>query len=152
MCSSDLADYPLVIELLAHSLAVGADIQTALHLVGDAVGDPWRTRLAVCLNALHLGQAPSQVWEEMEADPLMSGLGRALGRAHQTGVPVAKAMRALAHDAREESELAAHAYARTVEVRAAAPLGVCFLPAFVLLGVVPMVAGILRGLAWSGGP
>jgi hypothetical protein len=36
--------------------------------------------------------------------------------------------------------------ARAVAVRAAAPLGLCFLPAFVLLGVVPTVLGLARGV------
>jgi hypothetical protein len=36
---------------------------------------------------------------------------------------------------------------RQVEVRATAPLAACLLPAFVLLGVVPLVAGLLRGVA-----
>lgn len=141
-------DYPLVVELLAHALSAGSDIASALHVVGSSVGDPWESRLANCLNALRIGQAPGEVWAELERDPLTTGLGRALTRSHQTGVPVSRAMHALAKDLREESDLVAHAYARTIEVRAAVPLGVCFLPAFVLLGVVPLVAGILQGLAW----
>ncbi|HWU33499.1 MAG TPA: type II secretion system F family protein [Marmoricola sp.] len=141
-------DCPLVVELLAHALSAGSDIASALHIVGSAVGDPWESRLAICLNALRIGQAPAEVWAELEKDPLTSGLGRAFARSHQTGVPVSRAMRALAKDLREESDLTAHAYARTIEVRAAVPLGVCFLPAFVLLGVVPLVAGILQGFTW----
>ena len=31
-------------------------------------------------------------------------------------------------------------------VRTALPLGLCFLPAFVLIGIVPVVAGLVRGL------
>ena len=36
--------------------------------------------------------------------------------------------------------------ARAVGVKAALPLGLCLLPAFVLLGIVPTVAGMLRTL------
>jgi hypothetical protein len=46
--------------------------------------------------------------------------------------------------ARARAEVEARA--KTVEVRAAAPLGACFLPAFVLLGVVPLVAGLFGSL------
>ena len=35
---------------------------------------------------------------------------------------------------------------RQIEVKAAAPLGLCLLPAFVLLGIVPLVAGAVTGL------
>jgi hypothetical protein len=112
------------------------------------VGEPWESRLAVSLNALGVGQPPAMVWAALEQDPCGAALGRALARSHATGVPVADAMRHLAQDLREDADLEAHAYARTIEVRAAVPLGVCFLPAFVLLGVVPLVAGVLSGLAW----
>jgi hypothetical protein len=37
--------------------------------------------------------------------------------------------------------------ARAVGVKAAVPLGVCLLPAFVLVGVVPLVAGAVGVLA-----
>lgn len=146
------AAYPLVVELLALALSAGADIASALRVVAAAVGDPWKARLAVPLNALEVGQPSGEVWAALERDPSTAGLGRALSRSQVTGVPVAEAMRRLATDLREDADLAAQADARTIEVRAAVPLGVCFLPAFVLLGVVPLVAGVLGDLSWIGGP
>ncbi len=38
--------------------------------------------------------------------------------------------------------------ARTVGVRAALPLGVCLLPAFLLIGIVPVVVASLAALGW----
>lgn len=145
------ADYPLVVELLAHAAAAGCDIASALRLVAAATGEPWQARLEPSLHALDLGQPPSVVWGVLERDPQAAGLGRTLARSHATGVPVADALRRLAGGLREDADLAAHAHARTIEVRAAVPLGVCFLPAFVLLGVIPLVAGILGNLGWVGG-
>ena len=52
----------------------------------------------------------------------------------------------LASQARSRTD----ARARSVEVRAAAPLGVCFLPAFVLIGVVPMVVGVFSAMRLFG--
>lgn len=143
------ADAPLVADLLGRVLAAGADIGTALLIVGEAVGGPWEERLESCINALRMGQSPPQVWGQLD-DPGTQALGRALLRSARFGVPVADAMRRLALDLREQADLAAHAHARTIEVRATAPLGVCFLPAFVLLGVVPLVAGILQDVTWIG--
>jgi hypothetical protein len=48
----------------------------------------------------------------------------------------------IALDARESARWAAEARARSVGARAAAPLGLCFLPAFVLVGIVPLVAAL----------
>lgn len=144
------ADYPLVVELLSSTLRAGADVETALTLVMTAVGEPWESYLGPSLKALEVGQSPAAVWADLERDPGASELGRALSRSQATGVPVSEAMRRLAEDLREDADLTAHAYARTIEVRAAVPLGICFLPAFVLLGVIPLVAGVLGDLAWIG--
>jgi hypothetical protein len=65
-----------------------------------------------------------------------------MARAHQSGASVRDAVAGLAVELAAQSAARAEARARSVEVRAAAPLGACFLPAFVLLGVVPMVAGV----------
>jgi len=48
--------------------------------------------------------------------------------------------------ARERSEVEDRA--RAVGVRAAVPLGVCLLPAFIVLGVIPMVVASLQALQW----
>jgi hypothetical protein len=47
----------------------------------------------------------------------------------------------LADDQRRRSHAEVEARARAVGVKAALPLGVCLLPAFILVGVVPLVAG-----------
>jgi hypothetical protein len=48
----------------------------------------------------------------------------------------------VAEDARDAARWDAQARARALGARAAAPLGLCFLPAFVLVGIVPVVAGV----------
>jgi len=52
----------------------------------------------------------------------------------------------LARELRERAHAEVESRARSVSTRAAAPLGVCFLPAFVLLGIVPLVAGLVGSL------
>jgi hypothetical protein len=47
----------------------------------------------------------------------------------------------LAEDLRRDTRAQLESRARAVGVKAALPLGVCLLPAFVLVGVVPLVAG-----------
>ena len=69
-----------------------------------------------------------------------------MARAHETGASVRTVVERLAVDLAAQRHVAAQERARTVEVRAAAPLGVCFLPAFVLLGVVPMVVGVFGSM------
>ena len=77
-------------------------------------------------------------------------MGRSLARAHQSGASVRTAVEALAVELAAQSRSRIDALARSVEVRAAAPLGVCFLPAFVLVGVVPMVVGVFASMRFFG--
>lgn len=81
----------------------------------------------------------------LEDDPLAPA-ARALGRAAEGGAPVAAAVARLAADARARSRAQGELAARRVGVLVVAPLGLCFLPAFVLLGVVPVVAGLVGPL------
>jgi hypothetical protein len=71
---------------------------------------------------------------------------RALARATTTGAPLAAGVRELAAEMRERARWAALEQARRAGVRAVGPLAACFLPAFVLLGVVPVVAGVAASL------
>ncbi|MCU1692975.1 MAG: hypothetical protein JWM64_2066, partial [Frankiales bacterium] len=55
----------------------------------------------------------------------------------------------LAAEARASATARAEQRARRAGVLAVAPLGLCFLPAFVLLGVVPVVVGLAGPLLAS---
>ena len=72
----------------------------------------------------------------------MAPRSRALARS-ATGAAPAALLRAVADDADAAARAAAEAAARRAAVTAVLPLGLCFLPAFVLLGIVPLVAGLL---------
>ena len=59
-------------------------------------------------------------------------------------------MEELAGDLRAEAADGARARAERASVLIAGPLGLCFLPAFVCLGVVPVVAGLAGDVLQSG--
>jgi tight adherence protein B len=70
----------------------------------------------------------------------------ALDRAEMSGAKLAATLTRLADRARDEAHAESIAAARRAGVLAVAPLGLCFLPAFLLLGVVPMVLGSVPAL------
>ena len=142
-------DLPLLLELLGACLAGGAPLPAAAEAVGAAVGGPAGARLSAVASALAVGTVPSHAWQSLAgADPSRRGhdplapAARALARASDGGAPVAAAVSRLAAEVRAEGRSAAEQAARRVGVLAVAPLGLCFLPAFVLLGVVPVVIGL----------
>ncbi len=140
---------PHVVSLFGSALRGGAAPGTAVHLVCQALPGPAADRLRTLAARLALGGDPVRVWAELaESDAELAVLGRAVSRAHQSGSPVVAAVERLA-DGLSRSALAdVEDRARAVGVKAAVPLGLCLLPGFVLIGIVPLVAGLMTSLKW----
>ncbi len=131
---------PLVVDLAAACLASGAPLERSLEVAAVAVGAPASDVLVRATNALRLGAEPAAVWAEVGSEPALAPLARAVARSQQTGAPMSSLLPRVADQARALHRVRAETRIRTAAVRLTAPLGAAFLPAFVLLGVVPVVA------------
>lgn len=140
------AELPHVVDLMTAAMAAGTAPTTALSLVAKAVDGPTGEELRPWVTRLALGTDPVAVWASMARHPQLGRLGVTLLRSAESGAPVAAALLRLSEDLRARRRAAVEERVRQVEVRAAVPLGVCLLPAFVLVGVVPLVAGSVSGL------
>jgi Flp pilus assembly protein TadB len=138
---------PLVVDLLAACLASGAAVEDALEASARAVGEPTSDLLLTATAALRLGADPLAVWRTVGQLDQLGGLARAAARSHETGAPLAELLPRVADDVRSRYRAQVEARTRTAGVRLMAPLGIAFLPAFVLLGVVPVVASWV-GVLW----
>ena len=139
-------DLPHVVGLLAAGLRHGTSVPETVELVCLALPGPAADRLSGAAARLRLGTPAAQVWAEVAADPELAPLGRSLARAHAAGTPVVAAVEALAAELAAEARAGVEDRARTVGVKAALPLGLCLLPAFLLVGIVPLVAGLASSL------
>lgn len=139
-------DLPHLVGLLAVALRSGAAPAEAVTVACAALPGPAAEHLGALTSRLGLGVDPGAVWRDVAQDPLLAPLGRALARAHTSGSSVVEAVEDLADALARESRADAEDLARSVGVRAAVPLGVCLLPAFVLVGIVPLAAGLMRTL------
>ena len=139
---------PHLVELYAAALASGAAPGPALAQVRAALPGPAGEELAAVAAGLDLGRPPAEVWAELGGHPALAPLGRTMARAQVSGAPVVDAVRVLADDLAATTRLDAEDRARAVGVRAALPLGLCLLPAFLLLGIVPLVVGAAAGVRW----
>src|SRR3954467_11529882 len=135
------ASVPHVVDLMAACLAIGLSPVAAVEQITAAVDPPVRDELAALVARLRLGVDPVTVWRDLAGPPQLGGLGRSIARAVDSGASVSDAMQRLAEDLRRRTRADVETRARAVGVQAAFPLGVCLLPAFVLVGVVPLVAG-----------
>ena len=138
------ADLPHLVLLLAAAVRSGGSAEVGLALASDALPGAAAQRLAGLRSRLALGMDPVSVWAQLGSDPVLAPLGRSLARAYESGTPVADAVEHLAADLGRRARAEAEDRARAVGVRAAVPLGLCLLPSFLLLGIVPLVAGLLR--------
>jgi hypothetical protein len=78
------------------------------------------------------------------AERPLTGVGRAFARAVTSGAPIAESAADLAREHRATARSTAQAAAQRAGVAAVGPLGACFLPAFVLVAVVPLVVGLAQ--------
>lgn len=139
-------DLPLAADLLGACLRAGRPPSTAVESVARALAGPLGSELTVVAAALRLGAEPRVAWGPFLDEPVLAAFGAALARAWDSGAPLADSLDRIARDVRGRRRSAAEQRARAVGVKAAAPLGLCFLPAFLLIGVVPVVIGAVSAL------
>lgn len=135
-----VAMLPLAADLLTAALAAGCPPAVAAETVGTAIGGPLGRALVDAASAASVGIEPGRAWSELAAEPSVRPLARALTAAMTRGTSPSAVLERVSADARDAARWAGEARARSLGARAAAPLGLCFLPAFVLVGVVPIIA------------
>ncbi|MGN3958715.1 type II secretion system F family protein [Streptomyces sp. ESR1.13] len=137
---------PLAADLLAACIAAGAGPVTAARAVGEALGGPVGAALGRGAAEVRLGGEPDGAWRGLAAVPGASPLARLLERAEVSGLPAAAPVARLAAQARADWARATTARARRAAVMVTAPVGLCFLPAFIAVGVLPVVIGLAGGV------
>ncbi|MFI8192842.1 type II secretion system F family protein [Streptomyces sp. NPDC085946] len=142
---------PLAADLLAACIVAGAAPVVAAQAVGEALGGPTGDALARGAAEVRLGGEPGAAWRRLAATPGAGALARLLERADVSGLPAAAPVAGLAAQARADRGRTATARARRASVLVSAPVGLCFLPAFIAVGVLPVVIGLAGGVLGGGG-
>lgn len=118
----------------------------AAQAVGEALGGPVGEALARGAAEVRLGGEPATAWRRLASAPGAAALARLLERADISGLPTAGPVARLAADTRAEWSRTATARARRAAVMVTVPVGLCFLPAFIAVGVLPIVIGLAGGV------
>jgi Flp pilus assembly protein TadB len=135
-------DLPAAADLLAACLTGGAAPSEALDVVAAVSPEPLCDRLRSAAAGMRLGAGPVQAWGAVSRDDPLAPMARAFARSMTTGAPLATTVATMAGELRRDRRFAAEASARRAGVLAVGPLMLCFLPAFLLIGVVPVVVGV----------
>ncbi len=154
------------VDLVAAVLDSGAPVSRALTLVAGVSaesvdlssgphpsGGSDEQRLVAVLRhtarLLELGADPAAAWAPCAAVEGMRPVAAAAIRTSASGALLARSLRTSAATLRRDQQAAALVRAQRVGVLAMLPLGLCFLPAFLCIGVVPTVVAVM-GRALSG--
>jgi pilus assembly protein TadC len=144
------------LDVLAACLAAGMAVSTAAAATAPSAPPKLARVLSRAADLLALGADPFVAWSTPpdmsagEADTRTHALLRLARRSASSGVALADGVEDLAEQSRQDAAHAATATAERAGVLIAGPLGLCFLPAFVCLGIVPVVAGLAGEVLQSG--
>lgn len=141
------AALPDALDLLAACALAGMGIDRALRTVAPDVAGSLGAALRETLRALDAGmhrRAAYRVLTERAPVPEVRSLVRALERAERYGTSIAVTLVAQAREMRSRRRAAVEESARAAPVKMLFPLVVCFLPAFIILTVAPVVLTALR--------
>ncbi|WP_442791348.1 type II secretion system F family protein [Micromonospora sp. NBC_01739] len=137
------ADLPLAADLMAAALRAGAPVERCVIAVADALGGPLADHLRRVGRTLQLGGLPQEAWAHLAAVPGGQRVATAAVRSASSGAALAGALTRLADDLRADRVTTIEAAARRSGVLIVLPLGLCFLPAFILAGLVPVIVAVL---------
>ena len=132
----------LLLDLLDVAIGTGAPLPRALSAVGAAVGGQQGDELARGGAALLLGAS----WQSAWAGTALSDVVGALEASWSTGTAPGPALRARADQLRRDRRTRSRTAAGALGVELVLLLGLCFLPVFILLGLVPMLLSLAGNL------
>ncbi|MFJ7211673.1 type II secretion system F family protein [Amycolatopsis sp. NPDC098790] len=128
------------LDLLAACLRAGLPVPTALDAVAGTAPAEAGAALRSTAGLLALGSTAEEAWARTV--PGLGELAAAAIRTSRSGAAFATAAADLAGRFRDELATEAEERAERAGVALALPVGLCFLPAFFCLGVLPVVLGL----------
>ncbi|MDY3128318.1 MAG: type II secretion system F family protein [Corynebacterium sp.] len=130
------------IELFVACIRAGLSVQQATSALALAANDRtveyWQRVSAL----LSIGAEPQRAWQPVASIPGLCELGRVIISAQESGAAISQACQRLIVRLRADAADHAVAQAERAGVFISLPLAVCFLPAFILLGLVPVVVSL----------
>jgi Flp pilus assembly protein TadB len=130
------------LDLLAACLTAGLPVPVAVRAVAEGAPPRMAAALRSTADLLDLGADPVEAWAAVRECAGIAELARAARRTARSGTALAEVATDLSSRLRAELSDQAEARAQRAGVLITGPLGLCFLPAFVCLGVAPVVAGL----------
>ncbi len=132
---------PETLDIMALCLRAGQPLRpaiaTAISVLPPAAGRPLRD----VERGINVGMPDSQAWSALSADEAWGPVAQDIAMATAHGLPVQRVLIRHSESMRRAVKAERLASAKSVGVKSVLPLGLCHLPAFIFLGVIPVIAG-----------
>jgi pilus assembly protein TadC len=134
-----IMEVPQALELMTACLGAGLPARAACAAVVRTFDGALAHDLGQVLASQQLGAPDVTAWRTLRDHPQLGLAAADLARSMESGVSMVEGLRHHAAAAREARRSELQVRARTVGVRSVLPLMMCFIPSFLLLGIVPAV-------------
>ena len=135
-----IMEVPQALDLLAACLAAGLPPRNATTAVVSVFDGPLAEDLGAVARAVEVGLADATAWRSLRGHPQLGEAAVDLARAVESGTRMVETLTFYARDARQRRAAAVESSAKAVGVRCVLPMMICFVPSFILMGVLPAVA------------
>jgi pilus assembly protein TadC len=134
------------LDVFAACLSSGMAVASAAAATAPSAPHPLAVALGRAAELLALGADAATAWSSVgpASDRHVEALTRLARRSAASGAALAQGVSELADQSRQDAADTARAAGERASVLIAGPLGLCYLPAFLCLGVVPVVMGLAR--------
>jgi len=148
--AADLFAAASTLDVLSVCLSAGMTVPATAGATSASAPPALAAMLRRAADLLALGADPETAWQTDDVDGSCAALARLARRSAVSGSALASGAAELAEQERQGVTQRAAAAAERAGVLIAGPLGLCFLPAFVCLGIVPVVAGLAGEIFGAG--
>ncbi|MDO4252343.1 MAG: type II secretion system F family protein [Rothia sp. (in: high G+C Gram-positive bacteria)] len=139
----------IYLDLFSAQLQAGLGLIACLENLALVDGGRFGPEFSCVAARLRAGASWDQAWQLGELAAELIPVRDAVGFMLDTGAPAANFLGILAQRQRRNEYRQAEKAAARLSVKLVLPLGLCSLPAFICLGVIPVLLGLIPGIMGS---
>lgn len=140
-------ELPLWVDLLRFSIEAGSSVSQAVEVSSRHLRGPLREHVDRVLDEWRSGLRLSEALERLaERERSTIALVEVMLATERYGTPIAVGLERLAHESRAARLRLAEQAGKRLSIVVVLPVAGCFLPAFALLTVVPLIVSFVSGL------
>lgn len=140
-------DFPQFLDYLHMCLSAGLSIADSMIRVERFIGNQLGLDVRRINELYRLGAPINDAVDQVARDHIAwQRLNEVIARSYLTGSSIKESVQVIAQYSRATSEVQTISRIRSLAVKCTLPLGLCFLPAFVVLSILPVVASLYTSM------